>query len=294
MADVKWFKVLTDMFSDDKIKIIQSMPEGDSLLVMWFKVLAQAGKTNDGGYIYLKKNMPYTAGMLSTLFNKPQQTVELALRTFTEFEMIDIDQNGYIFVTNWEKHQSIEKMDKIKEQTRLRVAEHRKKKKLELEEASGVTNPVTGSVTSNVTVTQGNATDIEVDKELEEDISTTTTTDESVMGIYTKVFGGLVMNGLFTDFVMQIRQRGFTDSFIKELMLETGESSSQPNLKLMQAIAERWIKDGIYSRQQSKEQKERRVNHEELKRYYEKGNQLGRNTATSEFAFLDQQNRAGA
>lgn len=298
MADVKWFKVLTDMFSDDKIKIIQSMPEGDSLLVMWFKVLAQAGKTNDGGYIYLKKNMPYTAGMLSTLFNKPQQTVELALRTFSEFEMIDIDQNGYIFVTNWEKHQSIEKMDKIKEQTRLRVAEHRKKKKLELEEASGVTNHVTESVTSNVTVTQGNATDIEVDKELEKDISTTTTTtttdDFSVMGTYTKVFGGLVMNGLFQDFIMRIKQNGYTDTFITELMLETGESSSQPNLKLMQAIAERWIKDGIYSRQQSKEQKERRVNNAESQRRFEKGIQPGRTSGESEYAFLDQQNRPGA
>ncbi len=102
------------------------------------------------------------------------------------------------------------------------------------------------------------------------------------------------MTGLISDFVMTLKKKGYTDSFISELMLETGESSTNPNLKLMQAIAERWIKEGIYSRQQSKEQKERRVNHEEPKRYFEKGNQPGRNPAESEFAFLDQQNRAGA
>lgn len=157
MAGITWFKVLTDIFADDKIKILQSMPEGDSLLVMWFKVLSQAGKTNDGGYIYLKKNIPYTSGMLATLFGKPQQLVELAMRTFTEFGMIDIDDKGYVFVTNWEKHQSIDKMEKIKEQTRLRVSSHREKKKLELMESN-----------ANVTlqVTQSNATDIDIEKEL--------------------------------------------------------------------------------------------------------------------------------
>lgn len=160
MADVQWFKVLTDIFSDDKIKIIQSMPEGDSLLVMWFKVLAQAGKTNDGGYIYLKKQIPYTAGMLSTLFGKPQQLVEMALNVFSQFGMIDIDDKGYIFVTNWEKHQSIDKLDKIREQTRLRVQKHREEKRLELMQCN---------VTVTPNVTQGNATDIDI--ELDKDIN---------------------------------------------------------------------------------------------------------------------------
>lgn len=158
MADVPWFKVLTDIFSDDKIKIIQSMPEGDSLLVMWFKVLSQAGKTNDGGYIYLKKTIPYSPAMLATLFGKQQQLVELAMRTFSEFGMIDIDEKGYVFVTNWEKHQSIDKLEKIKEQNRLRQAVHRESKRIELEE-------------NNVTVTlpslRNNAIDkdIDIDKE---------------------------------------------------------------------------------------------------------------------------------
>lgn len=162
MAGITWFKVLTDIFADDKIKILQSMPEGDSLLVMWFKVLSQAGKTNDGGYIYLKKNIPYTSAMLATLFGKQQQLVELAMRTFTEFGMIDIDDNGYVFVTNWEKHQSIDKMEKIKEQTRLRASAHREKKKLELLESNAKVTQ--SNVTVTVDVTQGNATDI--DKEL--------------------------------------------------------------------------------------------------------------------------------
>ena len=157
MAEVTWFKVLTDIFADDKIKIIQSMPEGDALLVMWFKVLSQAGKTNDGGYIYLRKNIPYTPAMLATLFNKPQMIVELALKLFVDFEMIDIDDKGYLFVTNWEKHQSIDALEKIKEQDRIRSANYRERKRLELKE-------------NHVTLTLPSQRNHAPDKELELDI----------------------------------------------------------------------------------------------------------------------------
>ena len=35
MAEINWIKLRVDMFDDDKIKIIQSMPEGDAILVVW-------------------------------------------------------------------------------------------------------------------------------------------------------------------------------------------------------------------------------------------------------------------
>lgn len=294
MAEVTWFKVLTDIFSDDKIKIIQSMPEGDALLVMWFKILAQAGKTNDGGYIYLKQNIPYTAGMLSTLFNKPQQTVELALRTFNEFDMIDMDEKGYIFVTNWEKHQAIEKMDKIKEQTRLRVQRHRQKKQLELQ-------AVTSGVTGNVTVTQGNATDIEVDKELEKDISTTTTNaDEPLQDVYMNLSSNFIMPETMKLFFKQTRDMGYNEPFCVELLKEAYESADQGkvSVRFLEAIRDRWIRDGIYSRQQSKEKSVRGDNGAEHTGFVEKGIQhrrpKGSTPTESEYAFLDQQNRTGA
>lgn len=255
MSEVTWFKVLTDIFSDDKIKILQSMPEGDSLLVMWFKVLSQAGKTNDGGYIYLKKNIPYTSAMLSTLFGKQQQLVEFALRTFSEFGMIDIDDKGYVFVTNWEKHQSVDALERIKEKTKLRVQNHREKKKQELQG---------GNATVTLQVTQGNATEIEVD--LEKDTTTTanhileqamketaaTIEDETVMSIHKKVFGTLFMSGLMNDYVIKLKSSGYQDAFIKELMLETGESGHSPSIRLMETIGARWMKEGIYTRAESK------------------------------------------
>ena len=155
MANVKWIKLNVDMFDDEKIKIIQSMPEGDAILLVWIKLILLAGKTNEGGYIYISENMPYTEEMLSVVMNKPLNIIRLAIDTFTRLEMIENDDKG-IYLVNFEKHQSLEKMEKIREQTRLRVAKHRAK----LKENNNVT----------LQVTQSNATDIDKDKDIEIDI----------------------------------------------------------------------------------------------------------------------------
>lgn len=248
MAEVTWFKVLTDIFSDDKIKILQSMPEGDSLLVMWFKVLAQAGKTNDGGYIYLKKNIPYTFGMFATLFGKQQQLVELAMRTFSEFGMIDIDDSGYVFVTNWEKHQSIDKLNQIKEKANTRLKKHRDKKRIELLESN---------VSETFPKRTSNATEIDIELDIEKDTTTTTAEAYVTVGeIHLKVFKSFSMTGLMTDYIMKLTNMGYQDIFVKELMLETGEAGTSPSLRLMQTIGERWMKDGIYTRLEAKTRKD--------------------------------------
>ncbi|MGH0585638.1 phage replisome organizer N-terminal domain-containing protein [Bacillus mycoides] len=151
---VKWIKLSTTMFEDEKIRLIESMPEADTLLIIWIKLLAQAGKTNASGYIFLNENIPYTEDMLATLFNRPLNTVRMALSVFQKFGMIDIDENHYINVINWGNHQNLDRLEKIKEDTRKRVAAHRERKK----------QP---TLSCNVTCNDG-VTDI--DKDLDKDL----------------------------------------------------------------------------------------------------------------------------
>jgi predicted phage replisome organizer len=218
MAEVTWFKVLTDIFADDKIKIIQAMPEGDALLVMWFKTMAQAGKTNDGGYIYLKKHIPYTSAMLSTLFGKSQQFVEFALRTFSEFGMIDMDDRGYIFVTNWEKHQSIDKLNKIKEQTNARVQKHREKKKLELLECN---------VTETLPKRDINATEVEVDLDKEKDTTLLEDDFDKVKKAYEQIH--TVREMPYSD--SPVLTRLLEDGFKPELIIGIMKEKHKPSVK---------------------------------------------------------------
>lgn len=145
MTEVKWIKITTDMFDDEKIRLIESMPEGDAILVTWIKLLTLAGKTNDSGTIYLTETIPYTEDMLSTICRRPLQIIRLALQTFEKLEMIAIE-NGIINIVNWEKHQNIERLQQIREQTRTRVARFREKQRL-------LSEPVT---LRNAEVTQQN------------------------------------------------------------------------------------------------------------------------------------------
>lgn len=51
MADVKWIKITTDIFDDEKILLIESLPDSDSIIVIWFKLLCLAGKMNNSGVL---------------------------------------------------------------------------------------------------------------------------------------------------------------------------------------------------------------------------------------------------
>src|SRR5690625_5466606 len=96
MSNIKWIKLSTSMFDDEKIKLIEQLPEADTILIIWIKLLSQAGKTNSNGYIYLNENVPYSEEMLSTIFGRSLNTVRLALNTLQDFGMIYIDDASFI------------------------------------------------------------------------------------------------------------------------------------------------------------------------------------------------------
>lgn len=159
MADIKWIKLATNIFDNRKIRQIEMLPEGDSIIVIWVKLMCLAGVVNDGGLVYFTRDIPYTDEMLATEFNRPLPIVRLALATFQNFGMIEIVDN-IIHLSSWEKYQSVESMDRIREQTRRRVAAHRERQKL----------LSSGNDTCNVTVTESNAADIDKEKERDKEI----------------------------------------------------------------------------------------------------------------------------
>lgn len=127
MGAIKWLKISVGMSDDEKMRLIDAMPRGETVFYFWFRLLIQTAKTNAGGKIYLSEGVPYTKEMLAVIFNRPLETVEFALKVLTDLRMIDIHENGIITIINWEKHQNVEGMDKVREQTRKRVEKYRSK-----------------------------------------------------------------------------------------------------------------------------------------------------------------------
>lgn len=156
MSGVKWIKLQVDIFDNRKIRQIRAMPSGNEILLMWFQLMCLAGTINDDGKIYITPEIPYTEKTMSTEFGIPIDTVKLGLTVFQEFGMIDIVDN-FLMLSSWSKYQSVDGMEKIREQGRLRTARYRERKKLELH----------GDVTRDVTATQCDALEREEEKELD-------------------------------------------------------------------------------------------------------------------------------
>lgn len=160
MADVKWIKIAINMFDNRKIRQIETMPDGDSLLLIWVKLLCLAGNVNDGGYIYLTKEIPYTDEMLATQFNKPLPTIRLALKTFEQFGMIEII-NNMILLSSWQKYQNTDKLEEMREKNRARQKRYYDRQKEKLLAEHNLTLGITSS----------NALDIDIDKDKKKSIS---------------------------------------------------------------------------------------------------------------------------
>lgn len=128
MAEVKWIKIVTDIFDDEKILIIESMPEADAMIVIWFKLLCLAGKQNNSGVFTINNRIAYTDEMFAAIFRRPINTVRLALKTFENLGMVEI-VNGTVTIPNWGKHQSLDRISARNEYMRNYMREYREKQK---------------------------------------------------------------------------------------------------------------------------------------------------------------------
>ena len=250
MADVKWIKITTTMFEDEKIDFIESLPESDAILIIWIKLLAQAGKINSNGFIFLTEQIPYTEEMLAHKFRRSLSVVQLALQTLKRLEMIQFDDSGFLRISNWEKHQNIEGLDKIREQTRKRVAKHRENQR---------------SLPSNVTVTQSNATEEEREEELELDIDKEllkeTEKKISSSSPTTKPVDNFSKDEGISKIAILFQENGFgtINITIKEMLIQllddysvewiieaikVAVKSNKRTLKYVEGILQNWRRDG--------------------------------------------------
>jgi len=188
--ELKWIKLSTGIFDNRKIKQIELLPEGDTILIIWVKLLSLAGTINNNGLIYVTKDIPFTEDMLAGELRRPLNTVKLALQTFQKFNMITILPDYKIQITGWAEHQGgTVAIETAAEKNRLRQQRHRDKQKMLAAGSETVDNSqentdnnvmrnVTRNVTekrdTNVTDNVSNACRIEENKKRKErDISYT-------------------------------------------------------------------------------------------------------------------------
>lgn len=256
MSEIKWIKITTDIFDDEKICLIDALPDHDAILVIWFKILALAGKHNRNGLLMMSDKVHYTDEMLATIFRRPLNTVRMALGIFEQFGMVEII-DGIIALPNWEKHQNIDGMEKIKQQTRNRVARHREKQK----------NLALGSnVTCNVTVTKSNATEEEenkIRKDKDKNITTTTSSSENILELFQSEFRRLLSGFEIEEINHLINENN--SELVKEA-LRTAVNLGKPNVKYIGGILRNWQQNQVTTveqvRQTEKQRKDKKIEEE--------------------------------
>lgn len=249
MAEITWVKLKTDMFDNEKIKLIEALPDADTVLIIWIKLIAYAGKVNAGGYIMLTEKIPMNEEELATVFGRPLNTVRLALSTFERYGMITRSEAGAIKITNWDIHQNIDGMDRVKQLNAARNRKYRERKKQELLE----------NKESDVSVTSRDGTDRDIDKDLDIDKETDKeqVTDSNKVTLssgrpicfdtYEQAGFGMLNPLMMQKLDAWINDFGENGDEIVSKALETASDANKRTYKYTNGILKNWFDKGFRS-----------------------------------------------
>ena len=160
-SDVKWIKLHVGMFDGNSFKRVKKAEIGgvkfrDKLTAVWFELLDLAGKGNACGKLIESQEIPFASiDDIAILIDREPEELELCMQFYINNRMITVIEDVYM-LSNWEKYQNEDGLEKIREQNRIRQKKWYDKHK------------ALPNVMPNVRLTDSNATDI--DKEEEKDI----------------------------------------------------------------------------------------------------------------------------
>lgn len=127
MASLKWVKISTTIVSDSKMITLQDSPQGKRLLLLWILLLCLAGELNQGGF-FIEENKPYTIKKFKKHVNETTNFLNYSFKIFIDLGLLGKDENTY-YIVNWDKHQSEDKLEKLREKDRIRKREAYRKAK---------------------------------------------------------------------------------------------------------------------------------------------------------------------
>lgn len=246
-----WIKLSTGIFDDEKIKLIELLPEGDSLLIIWLKLLCFAGKTDNDGVFRLTEKIPYNEEMLAGVFNRKLTTVRTALKVFQDYGMLEIIDGAYA-LPNWVKYQNdSDALSKSKEKNRIRQKKWYDKHKKPLLEAT-LQKPNVRSNDYNVSLTP---TEEEVEIDKEEDIyssSCSSPKQRKVKDGHRAVSDFYIKNIRPTPSEYELNclldlADEYSDEWTIEALKETIKGGGR-GLRYTEKILERWKAEGYKSR----------------------------------------------
>lgn len=110
-----WLKLKRDFFKRHDIRIIEEMPNGKDYILFYLKLLCES--VDHEGLLRFSDAIPYSDSMLATITNTNIDIVRNAIKAFCELGMMEILEDGTLFLHEVEKMLGFE--TKYAEQKRL-------------------------------------------------------------------------------------------------------------------------------------------------------------------------------
>jgi predicted phage replisome organizer len=96
-----WLKLKRDFFKRHDIQIIEDMPNGKDYILFYLKLLCES--VDHDGNLRFNEEIPYNEEMLSTITRTNIDTVRSAIKVFSQLQMMEILDNGTIYMKEVKK-----------------------------------------------------------------------------------------------------------------------------------------------------------------------------------------------
>lgn len=96
-----WLKLKRDFFKRHDIRIIESMPNGKDYILFYLKLLCES--IDHDGTLRFSEQIPYSEEMLATITDTNVDIVRNAVRIFTELDMMEVLDDGTLYMNEVEK-----------------------------------------------------------------------------------------------------------------------------------------------------------------------------------------------
>lgn len=107
---LSWLKLSVDILDDHKIKKIRKLPGGNEILICWLAILCMAMKSHRPGLLFISEDLQAGPDDIAVAAEVSNEIAEIAIKTFVKLGMITVDDAGTIEVSNFKKHQDLERI----------------------------------------------------------------------------------------------------------------------------------------------------------------------------------------
>jgi predicted phage replisome organizer len=225
-----WLKLKRDFFKRHDIRIIEAMQNGKDYVLFYMKLLLES--IDHEGMLRFSDTIPYNEDMLSTITNTNIDIVRTAIKIFRELEMMEILDDGTIYM------QEIQKM--IGHESYWADQKRKKRSEMPMESLN------VGQCPTNVQhlSTMSNQ-EIEIEKEIEIDKEVVVGGGGSELKEIIKVFEQEI--GMITPLVAD-EINGYATELPKDVIIRAIQEASMNNKRTwryIKAILDRCIKENV-------------------------------------------------